>query len=80
MAASATAITAVAFIQRSGSAIIICIGLVIRRDDLVAGPCESPYDEIGHAAIASHERMYEVAAGKAEPFTAPLEYLPKLFL
>jgi hypothetical protein len=42
--------------------------------------CNRPYDEIGGAAIASHERMYEVAAGKAEPFTAKLDYLPKLFL
>jgi len=42
--------------------------------------CNRPYDEIGRAAIASHERMYEVAADKVEPFTAKLEYLPKLFL
>jgi hypothetical protein len=42
--------------------------------------CNRPYDEIGRAAIATHERMYDVAAGKAEPFTAKLDYLPKLFL
>jgi hypothetical protein len=56
MAASATAITAVAFIQRSGSAIIICIGLMIRRDDLVASPCENLYDEIGHGAMTAPNR------------------------
>ena len=42
--------------------------------------CNRPYDEMGKAAVASHERMYQVADGKAEMFTAPVEYLPKLFL
>ena len=42
--------------------------------------CQRAYDEMGAAAIASHERMYEVAAGTAKAFTAELQYLPKLFL
>jgi hypothetical protein len=42
--------------------------------------CNRPYDEIGRAAVASHERMYEVAAGKVEAFTVKLDYLPKLFI
>ena len=42
--------------------------------------CNRPYEEMGRAAIASHERMYQVASGEAKPFTAALEYLPKLFL
>jgi hypothetical protein len=42
--------------------------------------CNRTYDEIGNGAIASHERMYTVAVGKAQPFTADIQYLPKLFL
>jgi hypothetical protein len=42
--------------------------------------CNRAYDELGRAAILSHERMYQVADGKAEPFNEKLEYLPKLFL
>lgn len=42
--------------------------------------CNRAYDEMGAAAIASHERMYEVAAGKARAFSEKVEYLPKLFL
>jgi hypothetical protein len=30
--------------------------------------------------VASHERMYEVADGKAKAYEAKLEYLPKLFI
>ena len=41
--------------------------------------CNRPYDEMGAAAIASHERLYEVAAGKAQPFSEQLEYLPMLY-
>ena len=41
--------------------------------------CNRAYDEMGRAAIASHERMYDVAAGAA-PFADAPEYLPKLFL
>ena len=42
--------------------------------------CNRAYDDLGRAAIASHERMYAVAAGQAHPFTEELEYLPKVFL
>ena len=41
--------------------------------------CNRPYEEIGAAAVASHERLYEVAAGKEKPFDDAPEYLPKLF-
>ncbi|MFB3827354.1 MAG: hypothetical protein ACE15B_11325 [Bryobacteraceae bacterium] len=40
--------------------------------------CNRPYDEMGRAATASHERMYQVAAGAERPFEAKLEYLPRL--
>ncbi len=42
--------------------------------------CNRPYDELSRGAIASHERMYQVAAGEAKPFAEALEYLPKLYL
>jgi hypothetical protein len=42
--------------------------------------CNRPYDELGRAAIASHERMYDVAAGKSQPFHEKIGYLPKLYL
>jgi len=42
--------------------------------------CNRPYDEMSKAAIASHERMYSVARSQQPPFTANLNYLPKLFL
>jgi hypothetical protein len=42
--------------------------------------CHRPYTELGNAAIASHERMYEVAAGRQQAFTDAPQYLPKLFL
>jgi hypothetical protein len=42
--------------------------------------CNRAYDEMGRAAIASHERMYEVAAGRTRPFADAPEYLPKLYL
>ncbi|HYW43336.1 MAG TPA: hypothetical protein VE959_10805 [Bryobacteraceae bacterium] len=42
--------------------------------------CNRPYDEMGRAAIQSHERTYEVAAGRAKPFAEALEYLPKVYL
>jgi len=42
--------------------------------------CQRAYDEMSAGAIASHERMYDVAAGKAAAYTADLEYLPKVFL
>jgi len=42
--------------------------------------CNRPYDPLCDAARASHERMYDVAAGRARPFEDAPEYLPKLFL
>jgi hypothetical protein len=42
--------------------------------------CNRPYEEMERAAIASHERMYEVAAGAAPAFADAPQYLPKLFL
>jgi hypothetical protein len=41
--------------------------------------CNRPYDEIGAAARASHERMYQVTRGEAEPYAEAPEYLPLLF-
>lgn len=40
--------------------------------------CHRAYDEMGQAAIASHERMYQVASGAAAPFADAPEYLPAL--
>jgi hypothetical protein len=42
--------------------------------------CNRPYEEIGQAAIASHERLYDVAAGTVEPFADAPEYLPMVFM
>jgi hypothetical protein len=42
--------------------------------------CNRPYEALGQAARASHERLYEVADGRTEPFEAKLDYLPKLYL
>lgn len=42
--------------------------------------CNRPYDEIGRAAVASHERMYQVADGRLEPYHEAIDYLPKLYL
>lgn len=41
--------------------------------------CNRPYEELCAAAIASHERLYDVAAGKAAPYADAPEYLPKVF-
>ena len=41
--------------------------------------CNKPYDEMSMAAIQSHERMYDLAVGKIEPFFEKLEYLPLLY-
>jgi hypothetical protein len=41
--------------------------------------CNRPYEELGSAAIASHERMYEVASGRLKPFSERIEYLPNLY-
>jgi hypothetical protein len=42
--------------------------------------CNRAYEEMGAAAIAAHERMYAVAAGREAAFADAPEYLPKLFL
>ena len=39
---------------------------------------QPPYEEMGAAAIASHERMYQVASGAVQPFADAPEYLPPL--
>ena len=41
--------------------------------------CNRPYEPICNAARASHERMYDVATGKAQAYSDAPEYLPKLF-
>jgi len=41
--------------------------------------CNQPYAPLAQAARISHERIYDVATGKAEPFTQSPKYLPKLF-
>jgi hypothetical protein len=41
--------------------------------------CNRPYKELSEAGIASHERIYEVAAGEVEPYDDVPEYLPKLY-
>jgi hypothetical protein len=38
--------------------------------------CNRPYEEIGEAAIASHQRLYQVAAGQVAPFSDAPQYLP----
>jgi hypothetical protein len=40
--------------------------------------CNRSYPELGSAAIASHERIYEVAAGRVEPYDEAPDYLPNL--
>ncbi len=42
--------------------------------------CHQPYEPLIAAARASHERMYDVAAGTAEPYTDAPQYLPRLFI
>lgn len=42
--------------------------------------CHRPYPEMCDAARATHERIYEVASGVAEPFMDKPEYLKKLFV
>jgi hypothetical protein len=41
--------------------------------------CNRPYEELGRAAIASHEAIYDVASGSAKPFSDEPEYLPNLY-
>ena len=42
--------------------------------------CNKPYAPLADAARASHERLYQVAAGQLEPYDEVPEYLPLLFL
>jgi hypothetical protein len=42
--------------------------------------CHRPYDLLGAAARATHERLYQVALGEVQPFDEAPEYLPPLFL
>jgi hypothetical protein len=42
--------------------------------------CNRPYEELGQAAIASHERLYKIASGRVTPFQDAPEYLPLLYL
>lgn len=42
--------------------------------------CNRAYNELGQAAIASHERMYSIADGRTAPFGDAPEYLPLLYL
>lgn len=42
--------------------------------------CNKPYPELSQAAVASHERMYTLAAGTQPPYADIPRYLPKLFL
>lgn len=41
--------------------------------------CNRPYEPLCTAARASHERLYEVAAGRARPFNDAPQYLPNLY-
>ena len=41
--------------------------------------CNRPYDDLGRAAIASHEAIYDVASGSVKPFADEPEYLPNLY-
>lgn len=38
--------------------------------------CHRAYDEMGQAGVTSHERMYDIASGAAQPFADAPEYLP----
>jgi hypothetical protein len=42
--------------------------------------CNRPYEPLAAAARASHERLYQVAAGEITPVQDAPEYLPMLFL
>ena len=44
-----------------------------------AGQTDQFYEELGKAAILSHEQLYEVATGRVAPFSDIPEYLPKLY-
>lgn len=42
--------------------------------------CNLPYAELAEAALAAHRRMYDVALGRAKPFSDAPTYLPRLFI
>ena len=42
--------------------------------------CNRPYESLCRAARASHERLYDLAIAKVQPFEDAPEYLPKLFV
>ncbi len=42
--------------------------------------CNRPYEPLAQAARATHERLYDVAAGTADPCDDAPEYLPRLFV
>jgi hypothetical protein len=42
--------------------------------------CNRPYEALGLAARASHERLYKVASGAEKPYSDAPKYLPKLFM
>ena len=41
--------------------------------------CNRPYELLGEAARASHERVYDVATGRVAPYDDEPDYLPLLF-
>jgi hypothetical protein len=41
--------------------------------------CNRPYEPLTNAARTAHERLYDIAAGKAKPTDDAPRYLPKLF-
>jgi len=41
--------------------------------------CNRPYEPLCQAARSSHERIYEVAAGRLDPFHDAPQYLPNLY-
>ena len=42
--------------------------------------CNRVYEPLATAARTSHDRLYDVASGRAAPFNTPPAYLPKLFM
>ena len=42
--------------------------------------CNKPYEPLADAVRKSHERLYDVAAGKTAAFDDAPVYLPKLFM
>lgn len=41
--------------------------------------CNRPYEPLVEAARTAHRRMYDIAAGKLEPYADAPKYLPRLF-